>query len=173
MVNTVRAKLPLNGRTRVPYSRFALVAILAPICGCAVTQPASTPASSSAPPTVTVVSGERQRIDFISVLNPDCSSAGHVTVGTLFGEPRAVHDRRGVKAVIFVDMDGVLADFDRHHETVVDYRCGKLLDNANRAVVEATGCSTPRCRRWRTCRSSGTGSDDTTPSSSEPSLKSG
>jgi len=29
---------------------------------------------------VTVVSGERQRIDFISVLNPDCSSAGYVTV---------------------------------------------------------------------------------------------
>ena len=62
------------------YSRFALVAILAPICGCDVTQPASTPASSSAPPTVTVVSGERQRIDFISVLYPDCSSAGYVTV---------------------------------------------------------------------------------------------
>ena len=82
MVNTVRAKLPQNGRTRVRYSRFALVAILAPICGCAVTQPASTPASSSAPPTseLTVVSGERQRIDFISVLNPDCSSAGYVTV---------------------------------------------------------------------------------------------
>ena len=60
------------------YSRFALVAILAPICGCAVTEPAPTPAS--APATVTVVSGERQRIDFISVLNPDCSSAGYVTV---------------------------------------------------------------------------------------------
>ena len=62
------------------YSQFAL-AVLAPICGCAVTQPASTPASSSAPPTseLTVVSGERQRIDFISVLNPDCSSAGYVT----------------------------------------------------------------------------------------------
>jgi hypothetical protein len=29
---------------------------------------------------MTVVSGERQRIDFISVLNPDCSSAGYVTV---------------------------------------------------------------------------------------------
>jgi hypothetical protein len=29
---------------------------------------------------VIVVSGERQRIDFISVLNPDCSSAGYVTV---------------------------------------------------------------------------------------------
>ena len=82
MVNTARAKLPQNGRTRVRYSRFALVAILAPICGCAVSQPASTPASSSAPPTseLTVVSGERQRIDFISVLNPDCSSAGYVTV---------------------------------------------------------------------------------------------
>ena len=62
------------------YSRFALVAILAPICGCAVTQPASTLTSSSTPPTVTVVSGERQRIEFISVLNPDCSSAGYVTV---------------------------------------------------------------------------------------------
>ena len=76
MVNTVRAKFPQNGRTGVRFSRFALVAILAPICGCAVTQPAST----SAPHTVTVVSGERQRIDFISVLNPDCSSAGYVTV---------------------------------------------------------------------------------------------
>ena len=62
------------------YSWFALVAILAPICGCAVTQPASTPASSSALPTMTVVGGERQRIDFISALNPDCSSAGYVTV---------------------------------------------------------------------------------------------
>jgi len=29
---------------------------------------------------MTVVSGERQRIDFISVLNPDCSSTGYVTV---------------------------------------------------------------------------------------------
>ena len=28
----------------------------------------------------TIVSGERQRIDFISVLNPDCTSAGYVTV---------------------------------------------------------------------------------------------
>ena len=62
------------------YSRFALGAILAPICGCDVTQPASTPASSSAPLSVTVVSGDRQRINFISVLNPDCSSAGYVTV---------------------------------------------------------------------------------------------
>ena len=80
MVNTVRAKLPQKGRTGVRYSWFALVAILAPICGCAVTQPASTPASSSALPTMTVVSGERQRIDFISVLSPDCSSVGYVTV---------------------------------------------------------------------------------------------
>ena len=62
------------------YSRFALGAILAPICGCDVTQPSSTLASSSAPLSVTVVSGERQRINFISVLNPDCSSAGYVTV---------------------------------------------------------------------------------------------
>jgi hypothetical protein len=80
MVNTVRAKLPQTGRTEVRDSWFTLVAILAPICGCAVAQPASTPALSSALPTLTVVSGERQRIDFISVLNPDCSSAGYVTV---------------------------------------------------------------------------------------------
>jgi hypothetical protein len=60
--------------------RYSLVAILAPICGCAITQPASTPASSSTSYTVTVVSGERQRINFISVLNPDCSSAGYVSV---------------------------------------------------------------------------------------------
>jgi hypothetical protein len=33
-------------------------------------------------------------------------------------------------------MDGVLADFDRHHETVVGYRSDKLLDNANWDAVE-------------------------------------
>jgi hypothetical protein len=51
-------------------------------CCCAVAQPASTPAPSNAPGTLvnTVVSGERQRIDFISVLNPDCTTAGYVTV---------------------------------------------------------------------------------------------
>jgi hypothetical protein len=56
--------------------------VLVSLCGCAVAQPASTPAPSSAPGTLvnTVVSGERQRIDFISVLNPDCTTAGYVTV---------------------------------------------------------------------------------------------
>jgi hypothetical protein len=78
----------------VRYSRFALVAILAPICGCDVTQPASTPASSSAPFTVTVVSGERQRINFISALNPDCSSAGYVTVQRVISGISVISKRR-------------------------------------------------------------------------------
>ena len=85
MVNATRAKLSQNGRTGMRCSRFALVAILAPICGCAVPQPAPTPTPSnapaaSAPLAVTVVNGQRQRVDFISVLNPDCSTAGYVTV---------------------------------------------------------------------------------------------
>jgi hypothetical protein len=47
--------------------------------GCAIAQPASAPAPSNALVN-TVASGERQRIDFISVLNPDCTTAGYVTV---------------------------------------------------------------------------------------------
>lgn len=32
---------------------------------------------------------------------------------------------------LFVDMDGVLADFDSHHEKVFGYRSDKLLDNVD------------------------------------------
>lgn len=32
---------------------------------------------------------------------------------------------------IFVDMDGVLADFDRHYKTVFDVEASKLLDNVD------------------------------------------
>lgn len=32
---------------------------------------------------------------------------------------------------IFVDMDGVLADFDTHHESVFGFRSDKLLDNVD------------------------------------------
>ena len=53
-----------------------------PLCGCVAAQPAPTPAPSSAPLTMvsTVASGERQRIDYISALNPDCTTAGYVTM---------------------------------------------------------------------------------------------
>lgn len=36
---------------------------------------------------------------------------------------------------LFVDMDGVLADFDQHHENVFGFRSDKLLDNVNWAAV--------------------------------------
>jgi hypothetical protein len=39
--------------------------------------------------------------------------------------------------LLFVDMDGAVADFDRHHETVAGYRSDKLLDNADWAAVAA------------------------------------
>jgi hypothetical protein len=38
---------------------------------------------------------------------------------------------------LFVNMEDVLADFDRHHETVVGYGTDKLLDNANWVALEA------------------------------------
>ncbi len=38
---------------------------------------------------------------------------------------------------LFVDMDGVLADFDAHHEAVFGYRSDKLLDNVDWAAVGA------------------------------------
>ena len=62
--------------------RKFVLCLLLPFCGCVVAQPAPAPAPSNAPLTMvtTIVSGERQRIDFISVLNPDCTSAGYVTV---------------------------------------------------------------------------------------------
>lgn len=36
---------------------------------------------------------------------------------------------------LFVDMDGVLADFDRHHEAVFGTRSDKLADNVDWAAV--------------------------------------
>lgn len=38
---------------------------------------------------------------------------------------------------IFVDMDGVLADFDRHHEAVFGFRSDKMADNVDWAAVRA------------------------------------
>jgi hypothetical protein len=38
---------------------------------------------------------------------------------------------------LFVDMDGVLADFDAHHETVFGYRSDKLIDNVDWSAVRA------------------------------------
>jgi hypothetical protein len=61
---------------------YAYVPFLLSLCGCVVEQPAPIPASSSAPQTMvrTIVSGERQRIDFYVALNPDCTPQGYVTV---------------------------------------------------------------------------------------------
>ncbi len=36
---------------------------------------------------------------------------------------------------VFVDLDGTLADFDRHHETVFGVRADKALDNVNWSEV--------------------------------------
>jgi hypothetical protein len=36
---------------------------------------------------------------------------------------------------VFVDMDGVLADFDRHHEAVFGIRSDKIADNVDWAAV--------------------------------------
>lgn len=38
---------------------------------------------------------------------------------------------------LFCDMDGVLADFDSHHETVFGYRADKIADNVDWAKVRA------------------------------------
>lgn len=38
---------------------------------------------------------------------------------------------------LFVDMDGVLADFDAHHETVFGVRADKLADNVDWKAVRA------------------------------------
>lgn len=38
---------------------------------------------------------------------------------------------------LYIDMDGVLADFDRHHETVFGVRSDKLLDNVDWKAVRA------------------------------------
>ncbi len=37
---------------------------------------------------------------------------------------------------LFVDMDGVLADFDSHHGAVFGFRSDKLLDNVDWAAVD-------------------------------------
>lgn len=39
---------------------------------------------------------------------------------------------------LFVDMDGVLADFDTHHEAVFGFRSDKLLDNVDWKAVRDT-----------------------------------
>ncbi len=36
---------------------------------------------------------------------------------------------------LYVDMDGVLADFDQHHEDVFGFRADKLLDNVDWTAV--------------------------------------
>ena len=41
------------------------------------------------------------------------------------------------KVQLFVDMDGVLADFDAHHETVLGVRCDKDVDNVDWNRVRA------------------------------------
>lgn len=38
---------------------------------------------------------------------------------------------------VFVDMDGVLADFDAHHETVFGFRPCRMADNVDWAAVSA------------------------------------
>ena len=38
---------------------------------------------------------------------------------------------------LYVDMDGVLADFDAHHESVFGFRSDKLLDNVDWKKVRA------------------------------------
>ena len=38
---------------------------------------------------------------------------------------------------LFVDMDGVLADFDTHHETIFGVRACKIADNVDWAAVRA------------------------------------
>jgi hypothetical protein len=38
---------------------------------------------------------------------------------------------------VFVDMDGVLADFDAHHEAVFGFRSDKLADNVDWEAVRA------------------------------------
>jgi len=59
---------------------YALVALILTLCGCTATQPAQTPSPTSKAPVLSVVSGERQKIDSIVALNPDCTSSGYVTV---------------------------------------------------------------------------------------------
>jgi hypothetical protein len=60
---------------------YAFILFFLSLCSCVVEQPAPTPASQGRRPLVmTTVSGERQRIDFYAVLNPDCTTRGYVTV---------------------------------------------------------------------------------------------
>lgn len=46
-------------------------------------------------------------------------------------------DLRRPRPQIFVDMDGVLADFDAHHEAVFGFRSCKLADNVDWNAVRA------------------------------------
>jgi hypothetical protein len=50
--------------------------LLLPLCGCMAAQPTPTSASSSTT-LRTISSGERQRIDFLSSVNADCTTAGY------------------------------------------------------------------------------------------------
>jgi hypothetical protein len=59
---------------------YALVALILTLCGCMATQPAPMPPPTSKAPILSVASGERQKIDSIVALNPDCTSSGYVTV---------------------------------------------------------------------------------------------
>ena len=59
---------------------YALVALILTLCGCMAIQPAQTPSPTSKAPVLSVASGERQKIDSIVALNPDCTSSGYVTV---------------------------------------------------------------------------------------------
>lgn len=38
---------------------------------------------------------------------------------------------------LYVDMDGVLADFDQHHENIFGFRSDKEIDNVNWAAVSS------------------------------------
>jgi hypothetical protein len=51
---------------------------------------------------------------------------------------------------LYVDMDGVLANFDWYHHTVVGDLSDKLLDNADWDAVEIYKISTRPFRRWPT-----------------------
>jgi hypothetical protein len=60
---------------------YAFIPFLLILCGCVEAQPAPTPDHPSSAPLVrTIVSGERQRIDFFAILHADCTTAGYATV---------------------------------------------------------------------------------------------
>ena len=61
---------------------YTFLMVLLSLCGCAIEQQAEAPASSSVPRNMarTTESGQRQRIDFYSALNPDCTPEGYTIV---------------------------------------------------------------------------------------------